>query len=367
MKNEEIKIKRLEESEQAFANYKREKAEIIENHLPLKGVVKAKLYFPITQSLLYGITKASKEQIHYLNQKEIEIPKDRPVIYANTHRFKPDMEKITLSIKEPSALMASDFKNAYKTINGWYFNTRPTVWVDPYDEDDKNCSYQLMVRYLKEGSNFMIFPEAVWNLSPNDIVLPLFSGTVRAALESNAVIVCSAIERYGNDYVINRRNFLDVKKILGKYTNHDWNDIVFDSSYTKLTKHVVTECKETLRDELATLLYEIYEVYANKMGLEKRESMEEDYWEKYIQELIKEWPGYKLSDNIEQQFHTKEDMEKYQVEMDLANLRNHHLNRNNLFMFTDNDRYEAAKSLIEKQGDEQGKVLVKMNRSGTNA
>ena len=37
--------------------------------------------------------------------------------------------------------------------------------------------------------------EAVWNLSENRIVLGTFMGTVRAALESNAVIVCTAIER----------------------------------------------------------------------------------------------------------------------------------------------------------------------------
>lgn len=366
MKTEELKIKRLEESEIAFANYKEEKAKIIENNLPLKGIKKAKFYFPITQSLLYGITKASKEQIHYLNQKEVEVPKDRPIIYANTHRFKPDMEKITLSLTEPSVLMASDFKNAYKTINGWYFNTRPTIFVDPYDAEDKDYSYQMMVRYLKEGSNCMIFPEAVWNLSPNDIVLPIFSGAVRAALESNAIIVCNAIERYGKHYVINRKNFLDLNYVLGKFTNQTWGEIALNPNYTDLRKKVIAEGKIVLRDELATLLYEIYEAYANEKGITKRGSIGEDYWENYIQELVNEWPGYKLSDNIEQQFHTMEDLAKQQVENDLSILRNHYLNINNLFLFTDYHRCKNATNLVnEYEGKE--KILVKENRGGVSA
>lgn len=348
MKKEEVKEKRVEESKIAFANYKREKEKIIENNLKLKGLRKAKFYFPITKILLYAITKASGEQIHYLNQKEVEVPKERPVIYANTHRFKPDIEKITLSLKKPSALMASDFKNAYKTINGWYFNTRPTIFVDPYDRADKNYSYKMMVRYLKEGSNFMIFPEAVWNLSPNAIVLPLFSGTVRAALESNAIIVCSAIERYGKDYVINRKNFIDLNQILGKFTNHTWEEIAINPTYADLREQVIAEGKIVLRDELATLLYEIYEAYANKAGISKRKNIKGDYWENYIHKLTSEWQGYKLSDNIEQQFHLKGDEEECQIETDLVHLRNQHLNVNNLFLFTENARYEAAKNLIQK-------------------
>lgn len=366
MEKEELKRKRLEESERAFVNYKIEKAKIIENDLPLKGILKSKIYFPITQCLLYGITKASKEQIHYLNQKEVKVPKGRPILYVNTHRFKPDIEKITLSLSKPSVFMASDFKNAYKTISGWYLNTRPTIYVDPYDDEDKNYSYQMMVRYLKARCNFMICSEAVWNLSPNDIVLPIFSGAVRAALESNAIIVCSAIERYGKHYVINRKEALDVQSILSKFTNKSWEEISSNPIYTNKAESIITECKIALRDELATLLYEIYEAYAKKEGLIKRENIEEDYWEKYIQELVSEWPGYKLSDNIEQQYHTKEDIEKCQVEDDITNLRNYHLNINNLFLFTDDVRYNSAKGLVQEYEEKQ-KTLVKVDRGHFNA
>ena len=83
-----------------------------------------------------------------------------------------DFKKVTRSFlyekqtkDSTSDKLNPDFINSYKNINGWYFGTRPTVFVDPYDKEDKTYSYKMMVRYLKEGYNFMIYPEAVWNLS----------------------------------------------------------------------------------------------------------------------------------------------------------------------------------------------------------
>lgn len=227
MKKEERK---MEKAEKAFEIYKKEKIKKIENNLKLQGISKAKFYFPITKILLTALTILNGEKIYYLNEKNVDTPKDRPIIYANTHKFKPDLEKISLSVNSPSVLVASDFKNSYKTISGWYFNTRPTIFVDPYSKEDKKYTYKMMVRYLKEGNDCMIFPEAVWNLSQNKIVLEIFSGTVRAALESNAIIVCTAIERYGKNYVINRKGFFDPKEILKKYTDKSFEEINTNSA-----------------------------------------------------------------------------------------------------------------------------------------
>ena len=358
MRKEERKIKRLREAEIAFENYKKTKIKIIENNLKLQGINKAKFYFPITKLLLSVLTKVSGEQIYYLNEKSVKVPKDRPIIYANTHKFKPDLEKISLSLNKPSVLVASDFKNSYKTISGWYFNTRPTIFVDPYSKEDKNYTYKMMVRYLKEGNNFMIFPEAVWNLSQNKIVLDIFSGTVRAALESNAIIICTAIERYGKNYVINREGYFDPQEILEKYTDKSFDEINTNPIYCELRKKIIDECNLILRDRLATLTYEIWYAYSNKYGLETSRDLTEDYWKNFIKELTQEWPGYKLSDNIEQRFQNKKEIEQHDIETDIKRLRKN-LNINNLFLFTDYDRYEKAKYLIENyKGEKKQKTKV---------
>lgn len=350
--------KRLKAAEIAFEKYKKEKIKIVEENLKLQGIVKAKFYFPITKLLLKIIAKVNGEKIYFLNEKKVCVPKSRPIIYANTHKFKPDLEKISLSLNKPSVLVASDFKNSYKTISGWYFNTRPTIFVDPYSKQDKKYTYDMMVRYLKEGNDFMIFPEAVWNLSPNNIILPIFLGTVRAALESNAVIVCTAIERYGKNYVINRKGFFDPNEILKKYTNKAFEEINNNEDCFELKNRIIEECNIVLRDALASLTYEIWEAYSNKCGVTKRKSLTDNAWEIFIKELTDEWPGYKLSDNIEQQFRNKNQQEQQQIRKDMDSVKNN-LNINNLFLFTDYNRYEKAKELIDNYNSKE-EVKIKM-------
>ena len=352
------KEEKFKKAEIALKEYKEEKKRIIDENLKLKGITKAKFYFPITKLMLGAMILTSGEHLTYLNERNVKTPKGRPVIYANTHKFKPDIERLSYSLNKPSAFMASDFKNSYKTIAGWYFNTRPTVYVDPYDKTDRSYSYKMMVRYLKEMGYFMEFPEAVWNLSSYKMVLDVFSGTVRAALETDAVIVCSAIERYGKEFVINRKGYLDLNDVLKKYTDKSFEEINNNSEYANLRRKIISESSILLRDNLATLTYEIWENHAEKYSVESRENLGDDYWEKFIKSLTDEWPGYKLSDNIEQQVQNKREIEQVSIERDINNLKNN-LNINNLFLFTDYDRYLRAKQLIEKYDkSEEQKVKI---------
>lgn len=312
---------KLIQAKSAFAEYKINKKSIIDNNLPLPGVKAQRYYYPLTQFLLRMITLFSGESLSFLNERKINTPKGRPIIFANTHKFKLDVEKISISINKPSAFMASDYINSYKNINGWYFGTRPTVFVDPYDKEDKNYSYKMMVRYLKEGYNFMIYPEAVWNLSENRIVLGTFLGTVKAALETNAVIVCTAIERYGKKYIINRNGYFDPNPILKKHTNKTFEELLADNECSKLLKNILIECNNELRDTMATRTFEIWEAHANKFGIESRKDLPKDYWESFVSSLTAEWPGYKMSENVEQRYHSKSEIEHEQIELDLANIQ----------------------------------------------
>ena len=312
---------KLLRAKSAFEEHKRTKKEIIDNNLPLPGAKTQKYYYPLTQFLLRMITLFNGESISFLNKKKINTPKSRPIIFANTHKFKPDFEKTTISINRPSAVIASDFINSYKNINGWYFRTRPTVFVDPYDKEDKNYSYKMMVRYLMEGYNFMIYPEAVWNLSENRIVLGTFLGTVRAALETNAVIVCTAIERYGKKYIINRNGYFDPILIFKKHTDKTFEELSANPECAELLKKILIECNNELRDTMATRTFEIWEDHANKFGIESRNDIPADYWEAFVKSLTAEWPGYKMSDNVEQRYHSKEEIEQEQIESDLSNIR----------------------------------------------
>jgi len=176
----------------------------------------------------------------------------------------------------------------------------------------------------------MIYPEAVWNLSENKIVLDTFLGTVKAALESNAVIVCSAIERYGKKYVINRNGYFDPALILRGHTDKTYEELSNDPDCIELLKSILTECNRELRNTMATRTFEIWEDHAQKYGVESRADLPADYWDQFVTRLTKEWPGYKMSDNVEQRFHTKAEIEQDKIRTDLANI---HPTMQNAFLF----------------------------------
>lgn len=323
----------------AHEEYKNWKKELIDTNSPLPDVTKAKLKYPFTKVLLKAITLFSGEKISWLKGQNIKLPKDKTVIFANTHRFKPDFEKITIKTKRASFVVASDFKNSYNTISGWYFNTRPTIFVDPYSKEDKFYSFEMMKKYLKEGLDCTIFPEAVWNLSENKIILDTFFGSVKAALETDSLIVCTAIERYGKKYVINRAEPIDFTNVVKKYTDIQFSDLdPTDSNQQEIINTIIRECNIVMRDTMATLLYEIWEKEAQENGLTQRKTLPDNYWESFVDNLTSEWPGYKMSDNVEQQFQNKKDKEQREVETDIEKIK-HNLNDNNSFMVASDERF----------------------------
>jgi len=176
----------------------------------------------------------------------------------------------------------------------------------------------------------MIYPEAVWNLSENKIVLDTFLGTVKAALESNAVIVCSAIERYGKKYVINRNGYFDPALILRGHTDKTYEELSNDPDCIELLKSILTECNRELRNTMATRTFEIWEDHARRHGVESRADLPADYWDQFVTSLTKEWPGYKMSDNVEQRFHTKAEIEQDKIRIAFANI---HPTMQNAFLF----------------------------------
>lgn len=331
-----------------FEEYKKRKKEIIEQNLPLTGIEKAKKSYSKTKKLLKIITFLSGENIEWLKGESVSVPSDRTVIFANTHRFKPDFEKITIVTERPSFVIASDFKNSYGTISGWYFNTRPTIFVDPYSKEDKHYSYELMKRYLRLGLDCTIFPEAVWNLSENEIILDTFFGSVNAALETNSLLICTAIERYGKKYIVNRSEPIDLSIIVKKYTEIPFEKLDRNNiEQKKIIDKILNECNIVMRDCMATLLFEIWEEMAKKNGITERQSIPNDYWDNFINSLTSEWPGYKMSDNDEQKFQNKFHIEQQQVERDIEKLK-HNINDKNMFMIASDERFLNYMSLKDE-------------------
>ena len=159
------------------------------------------------------------------------------VIYACTHIGGVDIESAFEAIKSPCWLFLGDPREVYKNIDGFMLSLNGVICLDSKDKDDRRIAKETAIGLLQNGGSLMIFPEGAWNISVNQPVMGLFSGTADIAIQSKAQIVPVALECYGKDmYVAIGKNI----EVAGA-----WEDKYELTSY--------------LRDALVTLKWRIFE------------------------------------------------------------------------------------------------------------
>lgn len=170
---------------------------------------------------------------------------DKNVIYAITHIGKFDYQIITEALNTHTIPFAGDPELTYHNFDGLIFNLNGVVFIDTESKTDRQVAYKTAIDVLKNGYNLMIFPEGIWNISPNNLVEPLYPGVIKMAMETGCDIVPVAIEQYDNDFIIN----------IGENIHIESN----------LTDELINQEKIKLRDTLATLKYHIMETFPKKI------------------------------------------------------------------------------------------------------
>ena len=183
-----------------------------------------------------------KQTLTVINDKREKT--DKPVIYAITHIGKFDLQIVSEAIKDHQYTFAGDPETMYRTSDGFFLSLNGLVYCDTESKTDRRIAQATAIDLVKENQNLMIYPEGVWNLSANLLMLPLFSGVINIAQQTGCDIIPVAIEQYGNDFVVN----------IG--SNFKVNEEFLDDADNK--KYVETK-KEQLRNIMATLKWEIIE------------------------------------------------------------------------------------------------------------
>ena len=98
----------------------------------------------------------------------------------------------------------------------------------------------------------------------------------------------------GAHFVVNIRDFIDVKN----YFSLDMNE--------EERKKMKLKLASELRDSIATLKYEAWEQ-------KKREEIGEDYYQKFVQKRLDEWPYFNLDIIKKRTFQPKDVVESTQV------------------------------------------------------
>lgn len=266
------------------------------------GLLCRRMIYPVFRKLSGPIT-----DVEGILFREEALPKG-PKIFAVTHTY--SREDIAWAISfagEQSYMFTNAWRELLYTSDGIALWASGIILVDRYDKENRAASVEKAKRVLDLGGNVMIFPEAVWNMSPNLIVRKLFPGVYRIAKECKVPVIPISTMMYGNKFYVSR----------GKA-------IHLDSMEQR-------EAITYLRDNMATLKWEIMEAYGSSTRKELLgEKTPEEYWEDHLESYIAKQEIYEREEENHAHYMDKDDIEQMQAFEHLDHLIP---GRNNAFLF----------------------------------
>ena len=119
---------------------------------------------------------------------KIIIPNE-PVIWAANHAFKDDTLATILSIKRNAYILFGSLPQFYNTFDGITAWLNGVIMTNRKVSKSKHASVDKAVYAIKNGADLMIFPEGVWNKSPNHLMLKIWPGIYRICVETGAKVI----------------------------------------------------------------------------------------------------------------------------------------------------------------------------------
>ena len=198
-------------------------------------------------------------------ERKIEISQD-PVIWCPNHGFKDDVVASLGSARHAYILFGS-FPAFFNTFDGVGAYINGVVMCNRKVKKSKLASIETAKRLLNMGMDMLIFPEGVWNKTPDKLVLPAWPGAYRLAKETGSKIV--PVIHY----------LADPHK---KYKGNVIHTVIADPiSMEGLDEQ---EGLELLRDTMATWYFHLMEKYGKSSREELLAGFEtaDEAWESYM-------------------------------------------------------------------------------------
>lgn len=114
---------------------------------------------------------------------------DEPVVFVANHGFRDDILGTILAAGRHAYVMFGSVPQFYNTIDGPLLQSNGVILVDRKVKENRKSAVEKAKTVLKNGCSVIIFPEGVWNKSPNQLTLPLWRGAYVIAKEMGAKIV----------------------------------------------------------------------------------------------------------------------------------------------------------------------------------
>lgn len=114
---------------------------------------------------------------------------DKPVIWAANHGFKDDALATILAVQRHAYILFGALPQFYNTLDGLTAYLNGVVMVNRKAPVSRKSSIPKAVRAMELGADLIVFPEGIWNKSPNALMLDLWPGIYRIACETGAKVV----------------------------------------------------------------------------------------------------------------------------------------------------------------------------------
>lgn len=187
---------------------------------------------------------------------------DEPVIWTANHSFKDDTLATVLVARHAYILFGS-LPQFYNTFDGVTAYLNGVVQANRKVKLSRGASIPKSVGVIKNGADMLIFPEGVWNKTPDRLLLDFWPGVYRTAQETGAKVV--PVAHYQRD------------KTSKKIPGNEIHTVIDDPM--DITNMSEKEGLELLRDKIATWYWLMMEQYGKSSNYEEfglREVMEKN-------------------------------------------------------------------------------------------
>ena len=117
---------------------------------------------------------------------------NKPIIYAANHFCFADTPIMGRIVPKRSYILLGKQRLGF---SDWlYFMLNGVIFVDRKDKEDMAASKKAMSAYLNKDRSIVMFSEGTWNLTENQLMLPMKWGIIDIAKETGAQIVPTILE-----------------------------------------------------------------------------------------------------------------------------------------------------------------------------
>lgn len=246
----------------------------IKKQMSSLGITNREAIHPIIEKLGPSFLSAEQKFIDRNTLEELDSPEKRklnlssdPVIYCCNHAFRDDILASVLAGERHAYLLFASlpqFMNTFDGITAWL---NGVVLMNRKVKSSKEQSFKKSIDLVNKGKDIIIFPEGVWNKSPNLLMLELWKGAIEISKATGAKIVPMIHHIDDPTYSVENNKI---------HTLLD-NPISFEDMPTE-------EAKKVLRDIMASNYYSILEKYSQdeRKNLLSGFSSSEEAWDEQL-------------------------------------------------------------------------------------